>query len=161
MVEDCPFGYGMCRQIDELLTLYAFDLRNKRGYMNPCWVNGIEASLLSPLTSTSLLTISSLMEKRIIEMDEQRCTYTSTPPSECTRWNTITYNPNNDELQGEWLKQSSICMHMNGNASIFTLMCMQMDGIHEWVFSGYAYVYICMHEREDRCRCMHMHAESA
>ena len=35
MVEDCPFGYGMCWQIDELLTLYAFDLRNTEGVHEP------------------------------------------------------------------------------------------------------------------------------
>lgn len=35
MVEDCPFGYGMCWQFDELLTMYAFDLRNTEGVHEP------------------------------------------------------------------------------------------------------------------------------
>ena len=35
MVEDCPFGNGMCWQIDELLTLYAFDPINTEGSHEP------------------------------------------------------------------------------------------------------------------------------
>ena len=31
MVEDCPFGNGMCGQTDELLTLYSFDPINMEG----------------------------------------------------------------------------------------------------------------------------------
>ena len=119
--------------------------KHEGGHMNHCWVNGIEASLQYPLTSTSLLTISSLIEDRIIEMDEQRCTYISTPPSEDTRWNAITYNPYNDELQREWLKQSSICMHMHGNASIFTLM--HADGWNPWSGSS-----VGMHMYTSACR---------
>ena len=137
--------------------------KHEGGHINHCWVNDIQASLPNPLTSTSLLTISSLIEERIIEMDDHPCTYTSTPPSEDTRWNAITYNPYNDELQREWLELSSICthlhaharscIHLNAHACIWT-ECM------EWVFSGHAYVRICMHMDTYGCTCMHMHAES-
>ena len=125
--------------------------KHEGGHMNHCWLNGIEASLQYPLTSTSLLTISSLIEDRIIEMDEQRCTYISTPPSEGTRWNAITYNPYNDELQREWLKQSSRCTLMHAHAR----SCMQMDGMHG---VGPQWACICTHLHAYALLWIHMHS---
>ena len=163
MVEDCPFGNGMCWQIDEQLTLYAFDPKKHRG---GTWTLAEWTIYKRPFNTHSLQLLywpyhhswrSESSRWMNIVAPKQARHPLKVPDETPLRTTHITMN----YKENDWSSHPSACtcMHMHGYACIFTLM--HADG---WNASRGSSVGMHMHTSAYRCTscgctCMHMHAE--
>ena len=152
MVEDCPFGNGMCWQIDELLTLYAFDLRNTEGVHEP-FLSERYRSVSSKPTYFDFITDHIITHGEANHRDGWATLYLH---KYATLWRYPVKHHHVQPIQ-RWIAKRmieavihlrpdvSICMHMHGNASIFTLM--HADGWNPWSGSS-----VGMHMYTSACR---------
>ena len=129
----CPFGYGMCWQIDELLTLYAFDLRNTEGIHEPL-LSERYRSVSSKPTNFDFITNHFITHGEANHRDGWATLYLH---KHATLW---MYPVKRHHLQPKqrWIARRMIeaVIHLHAHTGTYTGMhassrsCMQMDGIH-------------------------------
>ena len=154
MVEDCPFGNGMCWQIDELLTLYSFDPINTEGSHEPLQ-NERYTSVPSIPTYLDFITDHIITHRGPNHWDGGTTVHLN---KHATLWRYPVKRHRVQPIQ-RWITKRMIeavihlhahactCMHMHGYASIFTLM--HADGRNAWSGSS-----VGMHMHTSACICM-------
>ena len=153
MGEDCPFGNGMCWQIDEQLTLYAFDPINTEGVT---WTLA-EWTVYKRLFQTHSLRLHYWPYHHLWRTESSRwmnivahkqARHPLKIPGEIpshTTHTTMNYKEN------DWSSHphARSCMHMHAHACTCTLM--HADGWNPWSGSSMG-----MHMHTSACIWIHM-----